>query len=186
MKQLRLKIQAEAVKLENVINFKRTERNNIIDERKRAKKEKDADAVEECNRQLSMTEQDIANLEAKYKEVERNFYLLRHKLGKIRLDLYVFADVIYNSLIEYAEFRKKYVVNPDDDNDVVKALETALENIKKLPFEMSDAGYTNYLYGAVTDKFLERWKTIRDGVIQEVLREVDNEYIDEQKTKKRK
>lgn len=181
MKQLYLKVQAEAVKLDNVINFKRTERNNIIDNRKKAKKDKDVDAVAQWNRQLQITEQDITNLEAKYKEVEKEFYILRHKLGKIRLDLYVFADVIYNSLIEYDEFRKKYVVNPNGDNDVVKALEIALENIKKLPFEMSDAGYTNDLYCAVTEKFLSRWKTIRDGVIQEVLREVDDEYIEQHK-----
>lgn len=177
MKQLYLNIQAEAVKLENVIKFKRTERNNIIDERKRAKKEKDSEAVASANRLLQMTEQDICNLEAKHKELECDFDLLVHKLGKIRLDLYVFADVIYNTLIEYEEFRKKYVFNADEDDEVVNALNFALDNVKKLPFEMANGGYTNDLYCAVTEKFLDRWKHIRDGVIMEVLQEVDDEYM---------
>lgn len=177
MKQLYLNIQREAVRIENVINFKRTERNNIIDARKQAKKDKNAEAVAEWNRQLQMTEQDLLNLESQYQEKNREFENQKHKVGKLRLDLYVFADVIYNTLIEYEDFRKKYVVNKDDDNDVVNALENAINYIKKLPFEMAENSETNVVYSAVTDKFIERWKTIRDGVVQEVLKEVDKELI---------
>jgi hypothetical protein len=186
MKQLRLKIQDEAVKIENVINFKRTQRNELIDAKKKAKKEKDTEAVEEYSRQIEMTNDDIIDLEAKYKECERDFDRLSHKLGKIRLDCYIFADIIYNTLLEYEEFLRNYVVNKQGDSDTTNALTTAIDNIKLLPFEMANGGYTNELYCQVTEKFMELWKTIRDGVIQEVLREVDDEYIEEQKTKKRK
>ena len=184
MKQLYLNIQREAVRIENVINFKRTERNNIIDERKKAKKDKNTEAVSEWNRQLQMTEQDLVDLDAKFKEKEREFEQLKHDLGKIRLDIYVMADVLYNSLIEYAEFRKKHVVNADDDKEVVNCCETALANIKKLPFEMADSSHINNVYCAVTEKFIDRWKTIRDGVILEVLREVDKEIYEQNKNKK--
>lgn len=183
MNKLYLKVQAEAVKLENVINFKRLERNNIIDERKKAKKEKDADAVAEWNRQLQMTEKDLINLDAQYKEKEREFDLLRYRLGKIRLDLHIFADVMYNTLIEYKSFLQNHVVNKDGDDDTVRILERAIDNAKKLPYEMANDNYNNELYDVVTEKFLERWKIIRDGVIQEVLREVDDEYIEQNKKK---
>ena len=176
MKQLYLKCQQEALKLENVINFKRVERNTLIDEQKKAKKEKDTDTVADCKRRIQMAEDDILNLEVKYKETEREFEKLRHKCGKLRLDLYVFADILYNSLIEYEEFINKYVVNKDGDKDVMNAVSTAINAIKKLPFEMAEGGYTNDLYCAVAEKFMDRWQHIRDGVIMEVLREVDNEF----------
>ena len=119
------------------------------------------------------------SVQAIYKQIDKGkeeFNRLAHRLGKIRLDLYVFADVIYNTLIEYEEFRNKYVINKDGDDDVVKALTTAIDNIKKLPYEMADGNYTNDLYCMVTEKFMERWKTIKKGVLVEVLREVDKEY----------
>ena len=176
MKQLYLKVQAERVKIENVLNYQRTERNFIIDEIKRAKKEKDVEAVAENKRKKEMLENNILELEAKLPSLDKEFNALAHKLGKIRLDLYVFADVIYNTLIEYEEFRNKYVINKDDDNEVVNAVNTAIDNIKKLPYEMADGNYTNDLYCMVTEKFMERWQTIKEGVLVEVLREVDKEY----------
>lgn len=176
MKQLYLKIQLEAVKLENVINFKRSERNRLIDERKAKKKEKDVEAVALINKELTMTEQDIINLEAKMKELDRDFETLKHRLGLLRLNNYVFADVMYNNLLEYQEFLKTYVVN--EDKDMVVTLQKAIDLFKQLPFEMADGNCkTNELYNAITDKFIDRWKTIRDGVIQQVIEECDKEDV---------
>lgn len=90
---------------------------------------------------------------------------------------------MYNTLIEYKSFLQNHVVNKDGDDDTVRILERAIDNAKKLPYEMANDNYNNELYDVVTEKFLERWKVIRDGVIQEVLREVDDEYIEQNKKK---
>lgn len=144
--------------------------------RKKAKKAKNTEAHARATVQLGKVRTDIVGIDEQLRNNADEFNRLAHKLGKIRLDLYVFADVIYNTLIEYEEFRNKYVVNKDDDADVVTALTTAIDNIKKLPYEMADGNYTNNLYCMVTEKFMERWKTIKEGVLVEVLKEVDKEY----------
>ena len=129
MKQLYLKNQAERVKLENVRKYKVDEHNNLVDEQKKAKKAKDTEAHANATSQLEKVRTDIINIDEQLRNNAEEFNRLAHKLGKIRLDLYVFADVIYNTLIEYEEFRNKYVVNKDDDADVVTALSTAIDNI---------------------------------------------------------
>lgn len=176
MKQLYLKNQAEKIKLENVRKYKVDEHNFLVDEQKKLKKAKDTEAHARVTAQLEKVRTDIVGIDEQLRNNAEEFNRLAHRLGKIRLDLYVFADVIYNTLIEYEEFRNKYVVNKDDDNEVVRALTTAIDNVKKLPYEMADGNYTNDLYCMVTEKFMERWKTIKDGVLVEVLKEVDIEY----------
>ena len=181
IRQLYLKIQEDAMRLENVLNFKRSERNNLLDVRKKAKKDKDADVVAECTRKINMAEQDILDMENRMRVLENEFNELQHRIGKIRLNLYIFADVIYNTLVEYKEFRDKYVINKDGDDEVVNSLQTAIDCAKKLPFELAGDGYLNDVYSVVTDKFIERWECIRDGVVLEVLREVDGEMMKNKK-----
>lgn len=178
MKQLYLKIQYEAVKLSNVMDFKRKERNNLIDERKKAKKAKETEIAEDCTRKINQCDETILDLEVQYKDIERKFNELRHKCGKLRLDMYLFADILYSTLIEYESFINQYVVNKDGDNDVMNNVRQAIDHIKQLPYEIADDSpdMTNQLYGAITDKFMERWMTIRDGVMVEVLRDVDREF----------
>lgn len=165
------------MKIENILKYKYTERNSLIDARKKAKKEKDADAVAKYSRLIAMADNDILSLESRQAELAREYDSLSHRLGKIRLDLYMFADIIYNSLIEYEDFRNQYVINKDGDNDVIRDLNTAINAIKKLPFEMAENEFTNNFYCAVTEKFMDRWKDIRDGVTMDVLREVDKEFF---------
>ena len=186
MKQLRLKIQDEAVKIENVQNYVIERKNNLVEDIKKAKKAKDADLVADLKRQYSQAEDDLLSLNIQFKECEREFDRLCHRLGKIRLDCYIFADIIYNTLLEYEEFLRNYVVNEQGDSDMTNALTTAINNIKLLPFEMAEGDYTNSLYCDITERFIERWKSIRDNVVTDILRDVDNEYIEEQKNKKRK
>lgn len=177
MKQLYLKEQAESVKLENVLSFKRQERNSLIDRKKAEKKAKDTESLEITKRQIVKVEQELMALESQLQKNEEQFQQKKYQLGKIRLNLYVFADVMYNSLLEYEEFTKKNVLNAQDDADTMKALHEGLDAFKKLPFEMGDNNdRTNELYNAITDKFIDRWQSIRDCVIGEVLKEVDKEY----------
>lgn len=175
MTQLYLKIQSQILTTENVIKFKRDERNNIIDEIKKFKKDKDAVATLKTKR--GKIEQELVDLEHSLSCRQADFEYLKHKMGKIRLNLYLFSDVIYNTLIEYREFLDKYVINKDDDNATFDTLTQAIDHAKKLPFSMADNEYTNNFYNAVTDKFIERWIAIRDGVVTEILKEVDNENI---------
>lgn len=176
MKQLYLKVQRDIMSLENVHKYTCDQRNDLVTLKKKAKKEKDADTVDECNRKLQMADENLVNLTAKIQAKEAEFDKLKHQLGRIRLNCYVFADIIYNSLIEYEDFLKKYVLNAEDDSDTLSNLHKAIDGFKSLPFEMANGGdYTNNLYNVITDRFIERWKEIRDGVIVEVLREVDNE-----------
>lgn len=175
MKQLYLHVQSKQVACENVLDYNRKERNALLDAKKSAKKDKDTDTVDECNRKLLMVEENILHLEAKARQLADEFEEKKHELGKIRLNLYVFADVMYNTLLEYESFLNKHVINKHDDDDTIKAIRQGLDAFKKLPFEMGDGNdKTNELYNVITDKFLERWKTIRDGVVLEILREVDN------------
>ena len=174
MKPLYLKQQQEILKLENVADYKRKARNSLIDEKKKAKKEKDEATLELINRQLTMAEQDLINIEHKVVEAKAKMRPLQMKLGKIRLDCYLYSDILYDAMIRYEEFLNTHCIN--NDKETLDYLRKALENIKKLPQEMA-TGYganetTNALYNAVTDKFLERWNNIRDGVFAEVMRDV--------------
>lgn len=129
MKQLYLKNQAEKIKLENVRKYKVDEHNFLVDEQKKAKKAKDTEAHARATTQLEKVRTDIVGIDEQLRNIAEEFNRLAPKLGKLRLDLYVFADVLYNTLIEYEEFRNKYVVNKDDDADVFTALTTAIDNI---------------------------------------------------------
>ena len=63
------------------------------------------------------------------------------------------------------------------DAEVLEALEAGINAFKKLPFEIGNGDdYTNSVYNAVAEKFLERMTAKRDDIILEVLREVDREH----------
>lgn len=177
MKQLYLKIQAESVKLDNVILYKRKERNDLVDAIKKAKKEKDAEQVEYLTAKRNQCDGDILSLEVRWKELEREFVDLKELCGRLRLNLYVFADIIYGALIEYKEFIEKHVINKSDDNDTIRNIEQAIDHIKQLPYEMAldSADKTNELYGFITERFVERWNKVRDKALTEIFAEVDNE-----------
>lgn len=53
MKQLFLKVQARAVTLENVIKHNRQSRNEWVDDKKQARKDRDEDAFAYASRQIS-------------------------------------------------------------------------------------------------------------------------------------
>lgn len=175
MKQLYLKIQDEAIKLSNIIAFKHQEHNALIDAKKRAKKEKDDEEVAECTRKITLCKDNIIDLEARMAALDREYAELKHKCGKLRLDMYVFADVIYGTLIEYKAFIDKYVINKHGDDDIIHSVEKAIEYIKKLPAEMGEeACYrTNSLFNLVCDRFFEKYEDIRDNIICDVMMEID-------------
>lgn len=184
MKQLFLKVQARAITLENVIKHNRLSRNEYVDDKKQARKDRDEDAFAYASRQISKLDEDLITLEAQYQECLRQFDEQRHKVGKIRLDLYIFADAIYNRLIEYEEFRRLNVANPDADNDVVNTLRTAIDSIKKLPFEIADESDSrlNDLYNSITERFITKWTQKRDDIIADTMWEIDQQR--QNKTKK--
>lgn len=184
MKQLFLKVQARAVTLENVIKHNRQSRNEWVDEKKQARKDRDEDMFAYASKQIAKLDEDLITLEAQYQECLREFHDQRHEVGKIRLDLYIFADAIYNRLIEYEEFRRLNVANPDADNDVVNALRTAIDSIKKLPFEIADESDNriNELYNSITERFITKWTQKRDDIIADTMWEIDQQRLN--KTKK--
>ena len=81
-------------------------------------------------------------------------------------------------------FAKKNVANPDADNDVVNALRTAIDNIKKLPFEIADESDSriNDLYNSITERFITKWTQKRDDIIADTMWEIDQQR--QNKTKK--
>lgn len=176
MKQLYLKCQYESEEIKEEIELREKEKNYYVEFFKRAKKSKNSEKADRYKQRKEIAEKEINDLREKRIALEKEFDRLRHLCGKLRLDLYVFADILYGTLVEYEQFLNSYVINKDGDKDVTDAVSTAINAIKKLPYEMAEGGYTNDLYCAVTEKFMDRWQQIRDGVIIEVLRELDKEF----------
>lgn len=179
MKSLKLKIQDDYIRLNNVKTSKMLMRNDLLDQRKVKKKNKDVDAVKELDKAISKLDDDLLTLNKSIADTEIEFEKIRHKIGKIRLNCYLFADIIYNSLIEYSAFLDKY--SSERDEEIEDTLKKAIDNFKKLPFEIGEDSYLNSIYSEITDRFLESWGKIRDGVVNEVLAEVDKEYLDKKK-----
>ena len=88
------------------------------------------------------------------------------------------------ALSSMRNFAKKNVANPDADNDVVNALRTAIDNIKKLPFEIADESDSriNDLYNSITERFITKWTQKRDDIIADTMWEIDQQR--QNKTKK--
>lgn len=182
MKKILLKIQVEQEKLCNVIKYKVDEKNSYVDKMKQAKKDKDLDEMAYLKKKKDMCEQDILNLQTRNIQIDKEIDILSHKMGKIRLDLTLFADILYNTLFEYKEFLQAHAVNVDGDNDTINAVDRAIDNIKLLPFEMAERDYDNELFNYISDRLLERWRNIRNGIVQESIRDADDQWL--QNTKK--
>lgn len=78
------------------------------------------------------------------------------------------------SLLEYKEFMDKHC--DTRDAMVEQSLTVAIDNFKKLPFEIGENRCLNEIYSAITDRFIEKRNRIRDGVIEDVMDEIDKEY----------
>lgn len=152
-----LKIDDEITILANVKRKREIDRNEALDAVKKLKRDKTiasqmlaAKLKEVCD----SAAKDIAQLEQKIDNKVAEAQRLSAEATSIRAELYVFGDCLYNALLTYREFLRKYCKAPDDP--MAATLSELVEKISALPFEFDQ--YESHIitaYGEICDAVID-------------------------------
>lgn len=179
MNDLRLKIERQWYGVMNTLAEKRKRRNGLIDSKREFKKDKEKVSV--IKKELQKIEQDILTLEHSARKIEADFDKLNYQLGNMRLKNCVLSEALYDNLIAYKSFIEKNCTS--NDNEVIEELEKAINLIKKLPFECGESENDRFreVYSAIADAYIEKQSNILDGILQQVMIELNNENTNKKK-----
>ena len=143
MYKVRLKQWAECQRIRNVISTVSKFLNNAIDDKKRAKKAKDSEALEQAKRDINTYEQE---LKSRYAKAEADYEVKALECAIKRTKVYVLSYSLQGAVFELREFLKQNAIEDEGEAEFCRQLTECNELLMKMPNEFGEYGKDNESY----------------------------------------
>ena len=179
MYKVRLKQWAECQRIRNVIATVTKFLNSAIDDKKRAKKSKDSEALEQAKREINTYEDNLRELKSRYAEAEADYETKALECAIKRTKVYVLSYSLQGAVFDLRDFLRQNAIEDGGEADFCRQLTECNELLMKMPEEFGEYGKDNESYN-VCEEIIS--KSVDDGV-RAVFDEMINQDLEKLKQK---
>lgn len=175
---LRLQVDEDIDRYTNMLNRATVNRNNLIDRKRRIKKDKalknspeGKEEISNINKQIAICDENINRFNQRLSELYVQTEELTNELSYLRLKMFVYAEAFYGILWEYKQFATSNAIG--NLAPILDKLDDSKETIATLPFAFGHMGGAVYnTFEAIADKLVERSENIINRVMDDVMTDV--------------
>lgn len=155
MYKIKLKQWVECQRLHNVIATIRNWRNDAVDNRKAAKKNKDKELAESIAKDIDKYDKDLLDLSARLQKATQDEEKAAMECAILRTKVYVISYSLQGAVFDLKSFLSTNAVEDEGEAEYIQKLKECSDLLMKMPMEFGTYGRDNDAYNVCEEMLSE-------------------------------